>query len=98
MRSPDPESLQQLNTRASNRLQRHLHHQAPPLSSQNPGGGAPKPRAYDAVQRHITKTQKITQLWNTITTAFAAAVDHHTESYKDPEEARIAGELQQKVI
>jgi hypothetical protein len=97
-RSPDPESPQQLNTRASNRLQRHLHHQAPPLSSQNPGGGAPKPRAYDAVQRHITETQKITQLWNTITTAFAAAVDHHTESYKDPEEARIAGELQQKVI
>jgi hypothetical protein len=37
-------------------------------------------------------------LWNTITTAFAAAVDHYTESYKDPEEARIAGELQQKVI
>jgi hypothetical protein len=64
-RSPDPKSLQQLNTRASNRLQRHLHHQAPPLSSQNPGGGAPKPRAYDAVQRHITETQKITQLWNT---------------------------------
>ena len=64
-RSPDPESPQQLNTRASIRLQRHLHHQAPPLSSQIPGRGAPKPRAYDAVQRHITETQKITQLWNT---------------------------------
>jgi hypothetical protein len=97
-RSPDPESPQQLNTRAPIRLQRHLHHQAPPLSSQIPGRGAPKPRAYDAVQRHITETQKITQLWNTITTAFAAAVDYHTESYKDPEEARIAAELQQKVI
>ena len=97
-RSPDPKSPQQLNTRASIRLQRHLHHQAPPLSSQIPGRGAPKPRAYDAVQRHITETQKITQLWNTITTAFAAAVDYHTESYKDPEEARIAAELQQKVI
>jgi hypothetical protein len=97
-RSPDPESPQQLNTRAPIRLQRHLHYQAPPLSSQIPGGGALKPRAYDAVQRHITETQKITQLWNTITTALAAAVDHYTESYKDPEEARIAAELQQKVI
>jgi hypothetical protein len=97
-RSPDPEYPQQLNTRASNRLQKLLHHQAPPLSTQNPGGGAPKPRVYDAVQRHITETQKITQLWNTITITFAAAVDHHAGNYKDPEEARIAGELQQKVI
>jgi hypothetical protein len=92
-RSPDPKSPLQLNTRASNQLQRHLHHQAPPLSSQNPGGGAPKPRAYNAVQRHITKTQKITQLWNTITTAFAAAVDHHTESSDLPLSKQLSLQL-----
>ena len=97
-RSPDPESPQHLNTRASERLQRDLHHQAPPLSSQNPGGGAPKPRVYDAVQRYITETQQIVQLRNTITTAFAAAVDQHAEGYTNPQEARIAAELQQKVI
>ena len=97
-RSPDPESPQHLNTRASERLQRVLHHQAPPLSSQNPGGGAPKPRVSDAVQRHITETQQIAQLWNTITTAFAAAVDQHAEGYTDPQEARIAEELQRRVI
>jgi hypothetical protein len=50
------------------------------------------------VQRHITETQKITQLWNTITTAFAAAVDQHTGSYANPKEVKIAKELQQKVI
>jgi hypothetical protein len=96
--SPDPESPQHLNSRASRRLQRDVHHQAPPLSSQNPGGGAPKPRVYDAVQRYITETQQIVQLRNTITKAFAAAVDQHAESYTDPQEARIAAELQQKVI
>jgi hypothetical protein len=77
--SGDPVSPQQLNTRASKRLRKDLHHQTPPLSSQNPGGGAPKPRVSDAVQRHITETQKIAQLWNTITTAFAAAIDQHAE-------------------
>jgi hypothetical protein len=97
-RSPDPESPQAINNRASVRLQRDLHHHAPPLSSQNPGGGATKPRVSDAVQRHITETQKITQLWNTITTACAAAVDQHAESYTNPQEAKIAEELQQKVI
>jgi hypothetical protein len=98
MRSPDPESPQLLNTRASDRLQRDLHHQAPPLSSQKPGRGAPKPRVSDAVQRHITKTQKTTQPWNNITTAFAAAVDQHAGSYTNPQEVRITEELQQKVI
>jgi hypothetical protein len=97
-RSPDPESPQAINNRVSVRLQRDLHHHAPPLSSQNPGGGAPKPRVSNAVQRHITETQKITQLWNTITTAFAAAVDQHAESYTNPQEAKIAEVLQQKVI
>ena len=97
-RSPDPESPQWLNTRASERLQEDQLHHAPPLSSQNPGGGATKPRVSDAVERHITETQKITQLWNTITTAFAAAVDQHAESYTNPQEAKIAEELQQKVI
>ena len=96
--SLDPESPQQLNTRASKRLQKDLHHQTPPLSSQNPGGGAPKPRVSDAVQHHITETQQIAQLWNTITTAFAAAIDQHAEGYTNPQEARIAEELQQKVI
>jgi hypothetical protein len=96
--SPDPESPQQLNTRASRRLQKDVHHQAPPLSSRNPGGGAPKPRVSDAVQRHITETQQITQLWNTITAAFAAAVDQHAQGYTNPQEARIAEELQQRVI
>ncbi len=96
--SPDPESPQHLNSRASRRLQRDVHHQAPPLSSQNPGGGAPKPQVYDAVQRYITETQQIVQLRNTITKAFAAAVDQHAEGYTDPQEARIAAELQQKVI
>jgi hypothetical protein len=97
-RSPDPESPQAINNRTSIRLQRDLHHHAPPLSSQIPGRGAPKPRVSDAVQRHITETQKTTQLWNTITTAFAAAVDQHAESYTNPQEAKIAKELQQKVI
>jgi hypothetical protein len=96
--SPDPESPQQLNTRASIRLQKDMHHHAPLLSSQNPGGGAPKPRVSDAVQRHIIETQQIAQLWNTITSAFAAAVDQHAEGYTNPQEARIAEELQQKVI
>jgi len=96
--SPDPESPQQLDTRASRQLQRDVHHQAPPLSRQNPGGGAPKPRVSDAVQRHITETQQITQLWNTITAAFAAAVDQHAQSYTNPKEARVAEALQQKVI
>ena len=96
-RTPDPESPQWLSSRAPERLQRAQHHHAPPLSSQNPGGGAPKPRVSDAVQRHITETQKITQLWNTITAAFAAAVDQHAESYTNPREAKIAEELQQKV-
>ena len=96
--SPDPESPQHLNTRAPDRLQRVLHHQAPPLSSQIPGGGATKPRVSDAVQRYITETQQITQLWNTITTAFAAAVDQHAEGYTNPQEARIAAELQQRVV
>jgi hypothetical protein len=96
--SPDPESPQHLNTRAPDRLRRVLHHQAPPLSSQIPGGGATKPRVSDAVQRYITETQQITQLQNTITTAFAAAVDQHAERYTDPQEARIAAELQQRVI
>jgi hypothetical protein len=93
----DHEIPQQLYTRAPRRPQEDVHHYAPPLSSQNPGGGAPKPRVSDAVQRHITKTQKITQLWNTITAAFAAAVDQHAESYTNPQEAKIAEELQQKV-
>jgi hypothetical protein len=96
--SLSPESPQQLDTRALRRPQRDVQHQAPPLSSQNPGGGAPKPRVSDAVQRHITETQKITQLWNTITAAFAAAVDQHAESYTNLQEAKIAEELQQKVI
>jgi hypothetical protein len=97
-RSPDPESPQGHHYRASERLQRAQHHHAPPLSSQNPGGGALKPRVSDAVQRHITETQKITQLWNTITTAFAAVVDQHAGGYTNPEEVKIAEELQQKVI
>ncbi|KAL5371661.1 hypothetical protein DPSP01_014106 [Paraphaeosphaeria sporulosa] len=88
--SPDPESPQQLNTRASRWLQKDVHCPAPPLSSQIPGGGAPKPRVSDAVQRHITETQQITQLWNTITAAFAAAVDQHAQGYTIPQEARIA--------
>jgi hypothetical protein len=50
------------------------------------------------VQRHITETQKITQLWNTITTAFAAVVDQHAGGYTNPKEVKIAEELQQKVI
>ena len=58
----DHEIPQQLYTRAPRRPQEDVHHYAPPLSSQNPGGGAPKPRVSDAVQRHITETQKITQL------------------------------------
>ena len=97
-RSPEPESPQPLNNRASNRLQRNLYHQAPPLSSQNPGGGAPKPRVSDAVLRHIAETQKIAQLRNTITSAFAEVVDQHAEGYTDPKEAKIAEELQHKVI
>jgi hypothetical protein len=96
--SPDPEIPQQLYTRAPRRPQEDMHHRAPLLSSQNPGGGAPKPRVSDAVQRHITETQQIAQLWNTITTAFAAAVDHHAEGYTNPREAKIAEELQQRVI
>jgi hypothetical protein len=96
--SPDPEIPQQLYTRVPRRPQEDMYHHAPPLSSQNPGGGAPKPRVSDAVQRHITETQKIAQLWNTITTAFAAAVDQHAESCTNPHEAKIAEELQQKVI
>jgi hypothetical protein len=75
-----------------------VHHHAPLLSSQNPGGGAPKPRVSDAVQRHITETQQIAQLWNTITTAFAAAVDQQAEGYTNPQEVKIAEELQQRVI
>ena len=97
-RSPDPESPQGHHYRASERLQRAQHHHAPPLNSQNPGGGALKPRVSDAVQRHITETQKITQLWNTITAAFAAVVDQHAGGYTNPKEAKIAEELQQKVI
>jgi hypothetical protein len=97
-RSPDPESPQAINNRTSVRLQRDMHHHAPPLSSQNPGRGAPKPRVSDAVQRHITETQQTTQLWNTITTAFATAVDQHAESYTSPLEAKIAEELQRRVI
>lgn len=96
--SPDPEIPQQLYTRAPRRPQEDMHHHAPPLSSQNPGGGAPKPRVSDAVQRHITQTQQIAKLWNTITTAFAAAVDHHAEGYTNPQEIKIAAELQQRVI
>jgi hypothetical protein len=96
--SPDYEIPEQLYTRAPRRPQEDPHHHAPLLSSQNPGGGAPKLRVSDAVQRHITETQKIAQLWNTITTAFAAAVDQHAESYTSPQEAKIAEELQQKVI
>ena len=96
--SPDYEIPQQLYTRAPRRPQEDVHHHAPLLSSQNPGGGAPKPRVSDAVQRHITETQKIAQLWNTIATAFAAAVDQHAESYTNPQEAKIAAELQQRVI
>ena len=96
--SPDPEIPQQLYTRVPRRPQEDMHHHAPLLSSQNPGGGAPKPRVSDAIQRHITETQKIAQLWNTITTAFAAAVDQHAESYTNPHEAKIAEELQQKVL
>ena len=96
--SPDPEIPQQLYTRAPRRPQEDMHHHAPLLSSQNPGGGAPKPRVSDAVQRHIAETQQIAQLWNTITSAFAAAVDQHAEGYTNPQEARIAEELQQRVI
>ena len=77
--SGDPVSPQQLNTHASKRLRKDLHNQTPPLSSKNPGGGAPKPRVSDAVQRHITETQKIAQLGNTITSVFAAAIDEHAE-------------------
>ena len=96
--SPDPVVPQQLYTRAPRQPQEDLHHHAPPLSSQNPGGGAPKSCAFDAVQRHINETQKIAQLWNAITTAFAAAVDQHAESYTNPQEAKISEELQQRVI
>ncbi|KAF3027927.1 hypothetical protein E8E12_000411 [Didymella heteroderae] len=96
--SPDPEIPQQLYTRVPRRPQEYVHHHAPFLSGQNPGGGAPKPRVSDAVQRHITETQQITQLWNNITAAFAAAVDQHAQGYTNPEEARIAEELQQRVI
>ncbi|KAF3027577.1 hypothetical protein E8E12_000042, partial [Didymella heteroderae] len=96
--SPDPEIPQQLYTRAPRRPQEDLHHHAPLLSSQNPGGGAPKPRVSDAVQRHIIETQQTAQLWNTITAAFAAAVDQHAEGYTNPREARIAEELQQRVV
>jgi len=96
--SPDPEMPQQLYTRAPRRPQDDMHHHAPHLSSQNPGGGAPKPRVSDAVQRHITETQQIAKLWNTITTAFAAAVDQHAGSYTNPREIKIAAELQQRVI
>ena len=60
--SPDYEIPEQLYTRAPRRPQEDMHHHAPLLSSQNPGGGAPKPRVSDAVQRHITETQKIAQL------------------------------------
>ena len=56
--SPDYEIPQQLYTRAPRRPQEDMHHHAPLLSSQNPGGGAPKPRVSDAVQRHITETQQ----------------------------------------
>jgi len=96
--SPDPEMPQQLYTRAPRRPQDDMHHHAPHLSSQNHGGGAPKPRVSDAVQRHITETQQIAKLWNTITTAFAAAVDQHAGSYTNPREIKIAAELQQRVI
>ena len=96
--SPDYEVPQQLYTRAPRRPQEDMHYHAPLLSSQNPGRGALKPRVSDAVQRHITETQKIAQLWNTITTAFATAVDQHAESYTNPQEVKIAEELQQKVI
>src|SRR3954470_22835745 len=96
--SPDPEIPQQLYTRAPRRPQENTHHYAPLLSSQNPGEGAPKPRVSDAVQRHITETQQIAQLRNTITTAFAAAVDQHAEGYTSPHEVKIAEELQRKVI
>jgi hypothetical protein len=73
--SPDPEIPQQLYKCAPRRPQEAIHHHAPLLSSQNPGRGTPKSQVSDAVQRHVTEIQKITQLWNTITTAFAAAVD-----------------------
>ena len=96
--SPDYEIPQQLYTRAPRRPQEDVHHHAPLLRSQNPGGGVPKPRVSDAVQRHIAETQKTAQLWNTITTAFATAVDQHAESYTNPQEAKIAEELQQRVI
>ena len=87
--SPDPEIPQQLHTRAPRRPQEDMHHHAPPLSSQNPGGGAPKPRVSDAAQRHITETQQFAKLWNTITTAFAAAVDQHAEGYTNPQRSRL---------
>lgn len=96
--SPDPVIPYQLYTRAPRRPQEDTHCHAPLLSSQNPGGGAPKPRVSDAVQRHITETQQIAQLRNTITAAFAAAVDQHAQGYTNPQETRIAEELQQRVI
>lgn len=96
--SPDPEIPYQLYTRALRRPQEDTYCHAPLLSSQNPGGGAPKPRVSDAVQRHITETQQIAQLRNTITAAFAAAVDQHAQGYTNPQETRIAEELQQRVI
>ncbi|KAI1523328.1 hypothetical protein PtrSN002B_011558 [Pyrenophora tritici-repentis] len=89
---------QQLYTRAPRRPQEDMQHYAPLLSSQIPGGGAPKPRVSDAVQRHITETQQIAQLRNTITAAFAAAIDQHAQGYTNPQETRIAEELQQRVI
>ncbi|KAI0586225.1 hypothetical protein PtrSN002B_007152, partial [Pyrenophora tritici-repentis] len=95
-RSEEPESPINTDLRGNKRRQR-AHTRA------EPSIGSTAPTSYnqavsEAVRQRIQAAQKATNLHHSIITDLATAVDRCLGKYTDPDGARVAKDLQQKVL
>jgi hypothetical protein len=98
-RDQTPESPPQANLRTSERQQRDLHHQVPPIACPNSGRGAHKtPNVSDAVAKHNRNIQQAITLRAKISSQIACAIDQCINSCNSPAEKKIAQEFQKLII
>ncbi|KAA8617920.1 hypothetical protein PtrV1_09427 [Pyrenophora tritici-repentis] len=95
-RSEEPESPINTDLRGNKRRQRAHTRAEPPI-------GSTAPTSYnqavsEAVRQRIQAAQKATNLRHSIITDLATAVDRCLGKYTDPDGARVAKDLQQKVL
>ncbi|KAF2123560.1 hypothetical protein P153DRAFT_303739, partial [Dothidotthia symphoricarpi CBS 119687] len=98
-RPQEVETPQQRNLRASKRQQQEAQTRAPALRSLNLGGGATNSNLVtNAITRYLNTIEQDTLLRNNVTKAMAEAIDRCAREFTDPAGAKVAAELQQRVV